>query len=120
MSPFNKFSIKKMKAQALFIVLITLGMAMSISLIFSILNVERLHTMVKIGNSVKAFYAAESGINCQIYKDWVNDSADCSSHMGNETSYSLKIKEGDRGTEVESTGESKGVYRKIHIVYELP
>jgi len=109
-----------MKAQALFIVLITLGIAMSISLIFSTLNVERLHTMVKIGNSVKAFYAAESGINCQIYKDWVNDNADCSSHMGNETSYSLEVTKDAGGTKVESTGESKGVYRKIHIAYELP
>ena len=110
-----------MKAQALFIVLITLGIAMSVSLIFSTLNIERLHTMVKIGNSVKAFYAAESGINCQIYKDWViRDDGFVCSDMGNGTSYSLKVKESDRGTEVESTGESKGVYRKIHIVYELP
>ncbi|MHA1251772.1 MAG: hypothetical protein ACTSRP_17410 [Candidatus Helarchaeota archaeon] len=112
-----------MKAQALFIILITLGMAMSVSLIFSTLNIERLHTMVKIGNSVKAFYAAESGINCQIYKDWVirDNGFDCSSHMHNGTDYSLEVTVNATGeTEVKSTGESKGVYRKIHIAYELP
>jgi len=110
---------KNFSGQAIFLVLVILGAVMGIGLIFSLINISRLHMAKKIEYSVPAYYAAESGAECQLYKDIVDPSFDCDSslHMKNGTSYTVSKSVSGSSTIIDSFGRLKEVYRAVEIVY---
>ncbi len=109
---------KQIKAQAIFLALVIIASVMTISLVFGEITVRKLHSMTEVGESVKAYYAAESGIECQLYKDFVDQNTVCnSSEMKNQTSYQInKTEQGDT-TIITSTGTSKKTKRSIQVQY---
>ncbi len=109
----------KNKAQAVFLVLVLIASVMSVGLIFGVITARKLHSMSEVGESVKAYYAAESGIECELYKKFVDLNTTCdSSEMENETHYETKESSASGGiTIITSVGVSKNIKRSIQVQY---
>lgn len=112
-------SIKINYGQAIFLVLVILASVISIGLVFGLINIQRLHSIKKAEESVKALYASESGIECDLYKEIVDHSVDCDSsqHMTNRTSYELEVSTEGTTTIIRSVGKSSNVYRALEVRY---
>ena len=115
----EKFRRRANSAQTIFLVLVIISAVMAIGLSFGLMNVHRLHTTSKVGESVRAYFAAESGVECEIYKETVDNSVDCDSskHMTNGTSYTVSASTVGVLTIIDANGDSKEVYRAIEVKY---
>ena len=115
----KKFQGSLKSAQAIFLVLVIIAAVMAIGLSFGLINTKRLHITSEVGESAKSYFAAESGIECELYKKIVDNGVNCdsSSHMTNNTSYVISVSKEGNSTVIRSVGDSKGVYRAIEVRY---
>ncbi len=107
------------KGQAL---LITMSILMASFLVGSGLSgliIYELRSTITTGESVKAFYAAESGLEYQLYKDIkVPPEQEISKpKMSNETNFKISEKTEDQYKTITSIGNSKNIYRALQATY---
>ena len=94
-----------MKAQAVFVVLIVLMVASATSLIWGMVITERLHIISEASEAVKAFYAADSALDCEFYKTFIDQSESCPPSLTNGTEANLeKTLSSSNETLVKATG----------------
>ena len=107
------------KGQVIFMVLVIMAAVLSTGLLLGVISIHKLHSMSEIGESVRAYYAAESGAECQLYKNFKDNNEDCSSnlHMTNNTSYQIKESVLSSFTVVRVVGRSKTSQRAIEVRY---
>ena len=112
-------AIKTEKGQIIFMVLVIIAAVLSTGLLLGVISIQKLHSMSEMGESVKAYYAAESGAECQLYKNFKDSHQDCDSniHMTNETSYQIEEITQATSTLVRVVGKSKTAQRAIEIRY---
>ncbi|MCD6412251.1 hypothetical protein J7K91_01030 [bacterium] len=94
-----------MKAQAVFVVLIVLMVASATSLIWGIIISERLHVISQASEAVKAFYAADSALDCKFYKTYIDQTESCPPSLTNGTKANLeKLPSPSNETLIKATG----------------
>jgi len=79
-----------MKAEAVFIVLVVLSALISLSFIWGLILVKKMRLITQGSEAVKAFYAADSGLECELYKIYIDASEICPPNLTNQTSVVLK------------------------------
>ena len=93
-----------MKAQAVFIVLIVLMVASVTSLLWGMVISERLHLATEASEAVKAFYAADSVLDCKFYQIYYDSSEACPPDFTNNTKASFTTSTYDDTTLIKAVG----------------
>jgi len=89
-----------MRAQAVFIILVILFSIISLSLIWGVILFERLHLVTEGSEAVKAFYAADSALDCKLYQIYINSSETCPPSMSNNTQAQVTVLSGSSGQKI--------------------
>ncbi len=114
-------NIKSQKGQTLLITMLILMSAFLVGLDLAGLILHELKTNFFVGESVKALYASESGLEYELYK--LNKGGDISGGnitaptMYNKTTFTIQSKTEEGYKVIQSIGESNGTYRSLEILY---
>ena len=121
---YNKslnYKLKKSKGASLLLTLIIFSAILVIALGISNLIWGELKLSQDIPKSLKAYYAAEAGVEVSLYNDRQGsgavDIAECSVSLNNESSYGVETSGGT--TTIKSWGCFKNVKRAIEISYDI-
>lgn len=102
-----------MRGQVLLLVILILSCILALTMTWGLIAVQKLRTAVEATESVRALYAAESGVECQIYKRFVDPTISCLPHMTNETDYTIEETE----SYIRAIGRSRRTYRAMEVSY---
>ncbi len=108
---------EKQKGVILYIVLLIISIFMSIVLTLSSISVSQTKIAWQAGDSVKAFGAADTGVEQALYNIRINDNFNdiLLTNLSNGASYSAST----TNTQTTATIESKGIFRKTRRVIEV-
>ncbi|HRR95007.1 MAG TPA: hypothetical protein P5083_02630 [Candidatus Paceibacterota bacterium] len=108
-------NIKNQKGQTLLITMLILMSAFLVGLDLAGLILHELKTNFFVGESVKALYASESGLEHELYK--LNKGNISSPVMNNDTNFTIQYKTREGYKTIKSIGESNGTYRSLEVLY---
>jgi len=119
---FN-YKLQKSKGASLLLTLIILSTILVIALGISNLIWGEIKLSQDIPKSLKAYYAAEAGIERSLYDDRQGVGADdidkCSVRLNNESSYGVDVTTEKDTTTIKSWGCFRNVKRAIEISYDI-
>ncbi len=80
-----------MKGQTLLIVVLILSSVTLVGLNWGLVSIVRMRGAIGLSDSIKALYAADAGIECEIYKSFKDNTFDCVlvNPMTNNTRYEI-------------------------------
>ncbi|MDD3614108.1 MAG: hypothetical protein PHF40_00070 [Candidatus Pacebacteria bacterium] len=113
--------LKNQQGQAMLITMLILMSSFLISMALGSLVLYELKSMIFTGESVKALYAAESGLEWQLYQ--VNHSTGEGEEsarpiMTNGTSFTVTLISNNEGyITIRSVGKSINTYRALEVIY---
>ncbi len=108
-------NIKNQKGQTLLITMLILMSAFLVGLDLAGLILHELKTNFFVGESVKALYASESGLEYELYK--LNKGEISKPAMNNDTNFTIQYKTRGGYETIKSIGESNGTYRSLEVLY---
>ncbi len=109
-------NVSQKRGISLYLVIVILAILMSVSLGLISLTVGEIQIAGGVGNSTVAFYAADTGIEKALYDKLVSGGAgQVSGTLDNGANYSTEVQEFASSTKIYSTGNYRGVWRKIEI-----
>jgi len=108
-------NIKSQKGQTLLITMLILMSAFLVGLDLAGLILHELKTNFFVGESVKALYASESGLEYELYR--LNKGNIPEPMMNNGTNFTIQYKTREGYKNKKSIGESNGTYRSLEILY---
>ncbi len=111
----KKQNIKSQKGQTLLITMLILMSAFLVGLDLAGLILHELKTNFFVGESVKALYASESGLEYELYK--LNKGNISAPMMNNTTTFTIQYKRREEHDTIKSIGESNGIYRSLEVLY---
>jgi hypothetical protein len=111
----KKQNIKSQKGQTLLITMLILMSAFLVGLDLAGLILHELKTNFFVGESVKALYASESGLEYELYR--LNKGNVLEPIMNNETTFTIQYKTRGEYDTIKSIGESNGIYRSLEVSY---
>lgn len=110
----NSKKIKNQKGQVLLATVLILMSTFALAITIGGMVLFELKSMNATGESVKALYAAEAGIECRLYMTNKAGSCDTSGTLENGTEYTST----DYITYIRSIGTSNKVNRALEIIFE--
>ena len=110
----NSKKIQNQKGQVLLVTVLILMSTFTLAITIGGMVLYELKSMNATGESVKALYAAEAGIECRLYMTNKAGSCDASGTLENGTEYIST----DYVTYIRSIGTSNKVNRALEITFE--
>ncbi len=111
----KKQKTKNNKGQAILITILILSATFLIAMLLGGLVLYELRSMIFTGESIKALYAAESGLEWGLYAK-IKDSTTPRPSMSNDTSFNVSIIE-DGSITITSVGKSGNNYRALEASF---
>jgi hypothetical protein len=116
---------EKEKGISLLYVIFITGILLSIAFGINRILINQVKMLSSVGQSVVAFYAADSGIE-RILVDWQGEPSEIQGTLSNSASYQIIIKQGQEGDPecpadfsycIKSVGDYRGTRRAVEINY---
>ncbi len=111
----KKTNKKNSKGQTMLITMLILMSAFLVGMDLAGLILHELKTNFFVGESVKALYASESGIEYKLYE--LNKGKTTQPTLNNGTSFIIQNRTREGFQTIKSIGESNGTYRSLEVLY---